>query len=146
MQKAVAIMAAGLLVCATCHAEQIRFVVSYGTNGTARVVETNKTVKGWVEEIYVDAPAAGVTGSVTVAYSPVLSTMSAVNLLTNRLVTADMVVRPARDWTDIGGAALTSDDPGRYYLYGEAVTCSITNVSGSTGITWQVYLKYERDE
>lgn len=139
MTKRILIAVAGATLCCNALAgglttHDVR--VALGTNSSA---SATLTARGFVEEIYTDAPGAGQTGTVAVSYQPLLSSMAAVNLATN-IVTADTVWRPRVDGTGIDAAALTSDPPGRYLLYGETVTVSISDAS-TTGATWRVIIK-----
>jgi len=140
------IFAVMLLLCACCPAwaGSKRLEASYGTNGTCLLVVTNNEIRGYVEEVLMDAPAAGVTGRVAVYVQPPIATMATINIAT-QAVSADVVIRPRVDATDIAGVALTSDPPQRYYLWGETVYMSVTNISVSTGITWTVIIKMSEE-
>ena len=143
MRKAVMILAVGLLACASL-AGKFRETAELGTNGTAQSVDTVTGVKGWIEEIYIEVPGT-TTGNVTITYQPVFSGMSAVTMYATNGLASDITVRPRVDITGTDGIAITGDEPTRFYLYGEAITITITNTASSTGGTWRVYGKYEND-
>jgi hypothetical protein len=103
-------------------------VLGTNTSGTSAM-----NVNGIVDAVYVAVSDGASTGTVTLAYAPLVGGTS-INISTNA-VTDEKVWRPVVDRTDTAGAALTSDEPAPYVLAGEAVTFS---VSGSpTGLTWR---------
>lgn len=120
-------------------AESYLLEATFGTNGVTPVLVSNENIRGYVEEILLDSPAAGCTGIVTVYVQPAISTMATYNLATN-VVSGDLRVRPVLLQTDIAGVAgSTAEKP---YLYGERLYLSVTNIgSVSTGITWQAVIK-----
>ena len=105
------------------------------TAATGTIAFTNTSIRGWVEEILIDSPASGCTSKVHVFVIPELSTMSNVDLVTNRVVSADFTARPRVDATDTGGTALTSDPPVQYCIVGESVVLSVTN-NGTPAATY----------
>lgn len=140
MRKAIIFLAVGLLACASL-AESKRLEVSVGTNGSAAVTATFEPIHGQIQEILIATPAGVVTGLFTISYQPVISTMSAITLAT-ATTGVDMSIRPARDWTDTTGSALTSDPPGPYYIYGEQVSVTITNTVATNTVNWNFIIKY----
>jgi len=82
--------------------------------------------------VYVSVSDGASTGNVQITYAPYAGS-TAVNIATN-MVTDEKVWRPVTDRTGIDGAALTSNEPGKFGLAGETVTFT---VSGSpTNVTW----------
>jgi hypothetical protein len=139
MNKAFSTIAACLL-CWSAHAGGITahdLRASIDTNGNGTVTST--AIRGYVEEILIDVPGESQTGTVSVVANRAISTMDTLSLATN-IVTADLVVRPAVDSTDIAGDALTSDPPRRPLLWGESVTFAVSSAS-TTGTTWRCIVK-----
>ena len=147
MRKAFLYLAVGLLACVSSltadgiHTEYM--TISIGSTATNAVVVTNSLAKGWIEDVYVDVPAAGVTGGVWIAYQPMISTMGLVTVYTNAAVTGDIYVRPRVDTTDNAGSALTDDPPVRYSVSGEKLIFRLNPVSNTTGVTWKCYIRME---
>ncbi len=120
-------------------AESYTLAISYYTNGVYKGFATNVIIRGFVEEILIDAPAAGVTGTVAVYCQPELATMATYNLAANT-ISNDFRVRPVQVQTDTTGTNITTYE--KYFLYGERVYLSVTNVGAvSTGITWKAIIK-----
>ena len=105
------------------------------TGGTG----TLSQVSGYLEDIQVSVTGGGATGCVFIATLRPDSVVAAVNVGTN-IVTGTKLFRPAVDFTDVLGAALTSDPPRRQYLYGETMRMIVTH-SSATGVTWRARIK-----
>lgn len=122
----------------------VRFIGDYsGTNGAFRIVTTN-TINGHIEAVRFDAPAAGVTGTVSVVLQPNISTMASINLLASQTVSADVTVYPRVYGTDASGNIPSTNFFGRIASPGYNVVCTITNIGAvSTGIVWNGEIVYE---
>lgn len=134
MRRLAQIVIAALIampVCAGLQAHYKEIVLGTNTSGTATYAGS-----GYVEAVHVAVSDGASTGSVQVAYAPLIGG-TAVVLATND-VADEAVFRPRVDATDNTGNALTGDDPVRYPLAGETVTLT---VSGSpTNKTWKMVL------
>jgi hypothetical protein len=133
----VLLLVAGLGSC-TAYADWLReeqLTVTSGSTAAALVATTNTSVRGWLEEIEIDAPtvtAPTFTGTVVVVALPVSTTMSELLIYSNATLTADTRLRPRFDGTDTAGSGLTSDDPWRLCTLGRGIVlrlsaCSRTN-------------------
>jgi len=138
MMRNVIIAGLVLLACAACADEYYYKLPATAATGSTGEV---KRVSGFLEEIYLDTPAAGMTGTVLVYVSPPISTMSAITLVTRTVSNdVDVIVRPRQDGTTTAGAANTSDPPEKWYLDGERVYFAVTGQT-TTGLVWEIYIK-----
>jgi hypothetical protein len=147
MKKIMAVIA-GLTMAVSVQAGMLTremFFADYsGTNGAFRTVITNETISGYIESIEIDAPAAGVTGTVSVVMQPELSTMSPINLMSSATVSGDTIIRPRTFGTDAGGNIPSTNTVIRFPVCGDKIICTVTNIgSVSTGIIWKFVIKYE---
>jgi len=140
MRKVIQITVAGLLACASIviagDIEAHYFTVNTGTNDTGTV--TLSGIRGYVEDVRFEIPAASTTGTVTLAWQPELSGFAKETIATKTDMDADTTVRPRVDGTDTSGAALTSDPPWRYLIAGD-VTFTVASAS-ATNKTWKCVL------
>jgi hypothetical protein len=104
-------------------------------------VSTVVNAKGFLQQIDI-IPSGTYTASVTITYTPLEG--SAINIYTNTALTAQTVLRPAVDKTDVTGAALTSDDPTRYLVQGGTLTVTSTNVNKAAGTSLVVMIGTEK--
>jgi hypothetical protein len=127
-------IALALLLMVGAAMAQERYVrdVATDTNGVGSATFTD--VAGTLDAVFVST-ATAVTGTVTVAYSPL--GLSAVNLATNAVV-GSKAFYPAVYMTDAGGTALTNFQPKAYTLKRDDVTVSVTNAPASS--VWRVVL------
>jgi hypothetical protein len=111
--------------------------VAQASNGWSEVV----SVKGFLEQIDI-IPTGSFTSSVTITYTP--ETGSAVNIYTNTALTAQTILHPAVDKTDVTGAALTGDDPTRYIVDGGTLTVTVDNVHTTALTSAIIVIKTEK--
>ena len=140
MKKAlsvIAVIAAGAACVAEPVSQPIYIATGAGTAGT----QTVASVRMEVDAITVSVSDGTSTGAVVVSYSPLDTALASVNLATNS-VTDEKTWRPRVDGTDVSGAALTSDAPGRYLLTGDTVSFVVTG--SPTGVTWRCTLNGAR--
>lgn len=143
MKRIWGISAAVLLWAGAAMAGQFKateLTVDIDTNGAGSVTASN--VWGYVDEILIDVPGDGQTGTVSVVANRTIGTMAALSLATN-VVAGDYVVRPVVDSTDGTGGDLASDPPRRPLLYGETVTFSVS-AANTTNVQWRCIIKQER--
>lgn len=117
------------------------------TNSVALGASTGKTntinnVRGFIHEVSVCSSDGISTGNVSLAYIPRDGISAAVNISTG-VVANTKLWRPAIDSTDVNGADLTSDPPGRIMLAGESVRLIVTS-SSKTNISWHAIIKLDR--
>lgn len=106
---------------------------------------TNKTIRGWIEDVQIDIIGAA-TGSVYLMADCELSTVADANIVALTSLSADKLVRPRFDATDTLGAAFKTNDPSlRWPLIGDALKLYVTNFNWSN-ITVKAIIKYERSE
>lgn len=142
MRRLLTIMAAWLVAYAVHAAPgQATISVTTGTNDTGTA--TDSTFSGEIDEIVLVIPTgSSVTGTVAVtATSPAGNAVT----LASATIDATTLVRPRVDATDAGGSAVTADETWRYYSYGDAITATVTSAN-TTGLTWEVWIKYIKDE
>ena len=104
-------------------------------------VSTVMNVSGYLQQIDI-IPSETFTAGVTIVYTPLEGT--AVNIYTNTALTAQTILRPAVDKTDVTGAALSSDDPTRYLINGGTITVTSTNVNNTTNTSLVVMIGTEK--
>lgn len=134
---------AGMIACAVSASAEpallqpLVIVLGNSSGGT----QTLANVHGYVDTVYVAASDGGATGLVSVSYAPIDGINAAVNVATST-VEGVKIWRPRVDGTDVAGAALTSDPPGRVALAGETVTFVVTG--SATGKTWRANIAVDR--
>ena len=139
MRRLSLLLAAGLIACAVSAPAEPEIIPLKIVLGTATAGTNSSTrIEGYIEEIQVAVSDGVSTGSVIVAVQPSLSTVAAYNIATNA-VSDEKRWHPARDFTDINGAAVTGDEPRRYFLAGDTVKFSVTG--SPTNVTWTAYFK-----
>jgi hypothetical protein len=142
MNKTIMAACVGLLAC-VCVADQnpdTRSVVAVLAGATSQT-NTIHNLRGYMDEIQVSCSDGVSTGTVSLAYIPSDNITPAVNVATGAVVAAK-IWRPRLDGTDVAGADLTSDPPGRVMLAGESVRMI---VAGSpTNKTWTATIKLDK--
>ena len=139
MRKLLIFACAGLMACA-CLAEprHVTFSLATTTNDTATANTT--AVSGYIDEIVLELPTGtAVTGTVAVTATPLVG---AAVTLASKTISATQLVRPRLDGTDTAGTALTSDPPGRYMSARDKITATVSSAN-TTGLTWQVFIKFD---
>lgn len=139
MDRLLLILWLALTLARAAHAGFKSELIEVSVNANTYGSTTVSVPGGYVEEIMLTVPAASATGTVAVLANRPLSGITAITLATN-VVTAELVVRPAVDFTDATGGALASDPPRRPLLYGETITMTVTNASATNAI-WRAYIK-----
>ena len=113
--------------------------VAVGTNATATATTT--AIAGYIDELVLELPTGATTGTVAVvATQPMGNAVT----LASKAITADTLVRLGVDFTSTDGTGLTSDEPRRYYSYGDSITATFSVMD--TGVTWRVWIKYDDDK
>ena len=122
-----------LLTCGVAFGQQ-RYVRDFtaGTNGVATA--TYESFEGELHAIFISNDAS-VTGTVSVAYSPL--GLSPVVLATNSVV-GGRAFYPSVYMTDAAGTALTNHPPVRYILKRDDVTVTVTGAPASS--SWRAVL------
>lgn len=139
MRKINTFIVACLTACVSLAAGPSVQKVEVATGALDGGTSTITSVIGYIEDIQVVCTDGVSTGSVEVAYVPADTAVAAVNLATNSVV-ASKLFKPRVDGTDVTGAALTSDPPGRYFIVNDAIRLIVTG--SPTGKTWRAYVKF----
>ena len=115
---------------------------SIGTNA-AEVVTDTERVRGYVDEIYVEAPTVGTMSVVTIVSSPGVGTsLTPTVLFTNGALTARDFARTRVTQTDAEGADLASLTVSeRFLCQGGPVVLRVSQTSRVTGLTFRAWLK-----
>ena len=147
MRKAMCILAAGLLACASIVIagdvdREVLTVTSTLADKDALVTNSTTKVRGEIREIMIDLTTA-TTADVSVVISPELSTMSDINLYTANGITADVVVEPAKVPNLSDGTATSTNAVVPYVVVGETIRLICENFS-STGQVVKAVIKYEK--
>jgi len=134
-------LTAGLCMAGDQRRETI--TVNVGTNAADTATNVLSGITGDIDEILIDL-ISGPTGSVVIAVVPELTTLSARNVYTNTALTADAVLRPKVQGTDVGGAVISGEyDKIRLYNEGLRVTWASDN---STGLVGKVIIKISKEQ
>jgi len=149
MRKAMLIPALAALVCASLSLAGLdveKITITSSTAGaTNTVYATNSNVRGYIEEIIIDTPAANTTGDLTIAVSPSLSTASDFTLFDTNGLAGDYFLRPRFDGNDADGTILTSDNLWRKAVVGEDIILTLEQCT-NTGLVFNVLIKYEKQD
>ena len=140
MSRLLILALAGLVACA-CYAEPRIYTLPVAMGAATGNTGTLDGVSGYLDEVYVSCSDGSSTGTVYLAYVPVDGITPAVNVATGE-VTAAKVWRPRIDATDVAGADLTSDAPGRVALAAE--TLRLIVLGSPTNKTWKASIKVDR--
>ena len=98
------------------------------------------SISGYIDEIVLESPSGVTSGAVAVvATQPMANTIT---LVSKTVLTTDVLVRPRLDATDAAGSAVTGDETWRYFSYGDSIAATVTDAE-PTGLTWQVWIKYD---
>ena len=87
-------------------------------------------------------PTGTFTSNVAITYTPVGG--SAVTIFAKTNLTAQMILHPAVDLTDVDGAAVTGDEPTRYIVDGGLLKVIISNVNKTPATSVDVLIKTEK--
>jgi hypothetical protein len=141
MQRLLAIIATGLIAISCYAGGQLTgfyyTLTTDPTNPPALKTGTVPQIAGYLEEINIDVPAAGVTGIVWITYQPAITSMATV-VVSSNTITGDTTLRP-RVYP-----ASTTNVPARYALFGDTVSCTVSNLSNTSNTTYHVFFKMER--
>lgn len=141
MRRTMAILAGLWMAGALAYASPEVYPI-YIKLGTATAsTQTLAGVKGYVDAVFVTVSGGACTGQVFVSYAPIDGVSAAVNIATNEVI-GKKVWRPRVDGTDLLGADLTSDPPGRHALVGETV--SFVVIGSPTNHTWRCNLVVDK--
>lgn len=143
MRKLFSLACASLLACA-CFADQNPDTRTVSTVMGSAVSKTNtiSNLRGYMDEIYVSvSDGSASTATVYLAYVPVDGITPAINVATG-VVAVAKVWRPRLDGTDIAGADLTSDAPGRVMFAGESLRMIV--LDSPTNKTWTATIKLDK--
>lgn len=146
--RKLSIIAAGVALLAACaQAGRLReqsLVLTTATNAVLSATVSTRAVQGWVESVVVVPPAAS-TGDVQVVLAPVIDDRGAETVVRAADLAAELLVVPARYFTDADGTRSTTNTPVRPIAWhGDTWTVTITNATPSK--TWRVYIRTEQDE
>jgi hypothetical protein len=105
---------------------------------TQAVSVTSSDVRGLIEEITLDVPVAGATGTVSIVATPEVG--AAVVLYTNAALTGAVRLVPRYD-----GNGEVSTNGGNYIvLCGDSVRFSVVPVSVTSNVSWKAVIKVTR--
>jgi hypothetical protein len=105
---------------------------------TQTVSSTSTDIRGYIEEITLDVPSAGATGTVSVVATPEVG--AAVVLYTNAALTGAVKLIPRYD----GDGAITNTGANYIVLCGDSVRFSVTPVSATSNVNWKAVIKLSR--
>jgi len=142
MRKLFSIACAGLLACA-CFADDNPYprTVSVVLDAETSKTNTINNLRGYLDEIRIFCSDVSSTGTVYVAYVPTDVSSTSINVATG-VVEGVKTWRPSIDRTDIAGADLTSDPPGRVMLAGESLRMIV--LGSPTNKTWTATIKLDK--
>ena len=141
MKTKLCVLISALVAVCAAHAAPEALTLNVVMGDATTKTGTFANVRGYVDTVDVATASGSSTGTVAIAYVPIDTNVSAVNIATNA-VTGSTTWRPRVDGTSIAGAALTSDPPGKYLLVGDALRMIIS--ASSTGITWKATVKLDK--
>lgn len=140
MKKLLAIMAVAMIAASAYAGGQLTGyyykITTDTTNPPALATGTVPQIAGYLEEINIGV-RPGVTGIVWITYQPAITSMAAV-VISSNTVAGEATIRP-RIYP-----ASTTNVPTRYALFGDTVSCTVSNTSVNSNITWHVQFKMER--
>jgi len=137
MFTALAVVGSACALIAEPDTKMVAIVLGNATGGT----NTLSGVRGYIEDVYVTCSDGVSTGDVKVAFIPLDGVSAAVDVGTNSVVGVK-VFRPSIDRTDVNGAALTSDPPGRYLIDGDSIRLIVTD--SPTNKTWKAVIRLDK--
>ena len=105
---------------------------------TQTVSATSADIRGYIEEITLDVPSAGATGTVSLVATPEVG--AAVVLYTNAALTGAVKLIPRYD----GDGVITNTGSNYIVLCGDSVRFSVTPVSATTNVNWKAIIKVSR--
>jgi hypothetical protein len=138
--RVLGIMAVVVLSVATSIAQPNTLPITVATGTGTGGTNVMGGISGYINEIQVSCSDGASTGTVYIAYVPKDGITAAVNIATNA-VAASKIWRPVVDYTDTAGAALTSDEPGKYLIVGESLRMIV--LGSPTNVTWTATIKLD---
>jgi hypothetical protein len=105
---------------------------------TQTVSATSADIRGYIEEITLDVPSSGATGTVSLVATPEVG--APVVLYTNAALTGAVRLIPRYD----GYGVITNTGDNYIVLCGDTVTFSVTPVSATSNVNWKAVIKVSR--
>ena len=117
--------------------------ITIGTDSALDVSQDLIGVDGYIKEIKLIGSTNTGTGALSIVVIQSDTSFGNVTLLTETNVSGEITVRPRIDNSNIGGGALTGDQPEAYLAVGDTVRFLCTT-STVTGVTYKALIKWEK--